>query len=585
MNNKKKVATGLIVAGIASINSASVVSLLKDEFLLEDSSKTIKETNYDYLNNISFESANSTSLVHDTEIKISNNVKDDSFEKALTDMFLQNKATSKSSDINAKLEILSSESLDLSGKGIKDLSGIENFINLKSLNISDNEISDISMLSKLPNLKEIIASNNKIYDISSINQLNIDKADFSNQNITLNPTTLSNNELNIKNPIITLNNNSKLDFNIPNKGELVQDTFKWNNINLSTDKIEIPFNLNNSKILFSGNLTQDLSVDKSLFENIPINISSEKSEWTNSNMVGKYDISPEYKELISSIELPNGETTHNLKGTFNIAENGIYNVKVNLTNNSTIEKELKVSNIDDIQPTINILSNHLDDSNDLKIEVIDNDSGLDYVLLPDGRKIKENIFTYSPKDKENIAFKVFDKAGNCEELKINSEYNEEHEDSPKIIADNKTIHLGDDFNPLSNIRAIDSNGKDISKDISILSNNLDTTSLGEYTVSYSVKDKNGYKSNKDVVVEVIDKPKNLNSIDYKSNPKSTKEVENSLKYQPTSTTKVKTKTTSSQPLVSSSDISNLNKNVYSSGILFAMVAGFGFLFKSGKDDF
>lgn len=580
-NNKKKVATGLIIAGIASINSTSVISLLNDEFLQEDLTETIKEINSTYSNNISDKNSKNTDLLNNAEIKISSKVKDASFEKALEDMFLQNKATSKSSDINVKLEILSSESLDLSGRGIKDLSGIENFINLKSLNISDNEISDISMLSKLPNLKEIIASNNKIYDISSINQLNIDKADFSNQNIILTPTTLLSNELNIKNPIINLNENSELDFTIPNKGVLVQDTFKWNNINLSTDKIEIPFNLNNNKILFSGNLTQNLSIDKSLFENISVNIYSDNSEWTNSNIIGKYDISSEYKELISSIELPNGETTLDLKGTFNIAENGIYNIKVNLKNNSSIEKKLEVSNIDNIQPSINILSNHIDDNNDLKVEIIDNDSGLDYVLLPNGKKIKENIFTYSPKDNEDITFKVFDKAGNCEELKINSEHKEEHENSPEIIADNQIIYIGDNFNPLSNIRAVDLNGKDISEDISISSNNLDTKSLGEYTVSYSVKDKYGYESNKNVIVEVVDKPKYLNNIDYKSNIKNTKEIINSLTYQPTSTTK----TISSEPKISSSDISNLNKNVYSTGVLFAIVAGFGFLFKSGRDDF
>jgi len=50
--------------------------------------------------------------------------------------------------------------LDLSGKNISNLDGIQYFLNLEKLNLSNNQITDFRLLEKLPKLKKIDLSNN-----------------------------------------------------------------------------------------------------------------------------------------------------------------------------------------------------------------------------------------------------------------------------------------------------------------------------------------------------------------------------------------------------------------------------------------
>ncbi len=61
--------------------------------------------------------------------------------------------------------------LDLSNKGIKDLSGLENFKNLSKLNLSNNEITNIYPLEDLYFLTELDLSNNKVDDLSQLDSL------------------------------------------------------------------------------------------------------------------------------------------------------------------------------------------------------------------------------------------------------------------------------------------------------------------------------------------------------------------------------------------------------------------------------
>ncbi len=57
------------------------------------------------------------------------------------------------------------------GNTIKDLSGIENLVNLTSIELNDNEISDISGLKSLTNLKVVYLNHNEISDISVFRNL------------------------------------------------------------------------------------------------------------------------------------------------------------------------------------------------------------------------------------------------------------------------------------------------------------------------------------------------------------------------------------------------------------------------------
>jgi len=84
----------------------------------------------------------------------------------------------------------SGKQLNLAGKNISNLAGLELFANkgIEWIYLDWNEISDISVLSQFNTLTKISASGNQITDISSLTNLkNLQNINFSNnQNIIFN---------------------------------------------------------------------------------------------------------------------------------------------------------------------------------------------------------------------------------------------------------------------------------------------------------------------------------------------------------------------------------------------------------------
>lgn len=85
----------------------------------------------------------------------------------------------------SKITIEGTSSLNLSGKNITNLSGIEKFTELTELNLSDNNISDIKNLKNLYNLENLNLENNNINDINNLKDLlNLKKLNLENNNIS-----------------------------------------------------------------------------------------------------------------------------------------------------------------------------------------------------------------------------------------------------------------------------------------------------------------------------------------------------------------------------------------------------------------
>ena len=59
-------------------------------------------------------------------------------------------------------------SLDASGRGIVDLTGLEHAVNLAYLNLAENQISEASVLSGLTNLEWLLLNDNQIMDLTSL---------------------------------------------------------------------------------------------------------------------------------------------------------------------------------------------------------------------------------------------------------------------------------------------------------------------------------------------------------------------------------------------------------------------------------
>nr|WP_204595746.1 immunoglobulin-like domain-containing protein [Clostridium sardiniense] len=73
---------------------------------------------------------------------------------------------------------------------------------------------------------------------------------------------------------------------------------------------------------------------------------------------------------------------------------------------------------------------------------------------------------------------------------------------PVITAENKKLKVGDKFNPLDGVTANDKEDGNITKDIKVIENTVDTSKAGTYTVKYEVTDSQGGKVTKSITVTV-----------------------------------------------------------------------------------
>lgn len=111
-------------------------------------------------------------------------------------------------------------------------------------------------------------------------------------------------------------------------------------------------------------------------------------------------------------------------------------------------------------------------------------------------KNKENKIEVKEKKDENII--QIDKE-DIENLNIAKK-------NPILIVEDLSIKIGENFEPLKKIKATDYLGNDITKNI-IYSGTVDNKKSGEYIINYTVKDKNGKETSKNVKITVLDSKK------------------------------------------------------------------------------
>ena len=84
--------------------------------------------------------------------------------------------------------------------------------------------------------------------------------------------------------------------------------------------------------------------------------------------------------------------------------------------------------------------------------------------------------------------------------------------APFITADNMTITVGDEFNPLLNVTAYDHEDKDLTKSVRVAINEVDRFTPGTYKLVYQVTDSAGATAKKEVTVTVLPKVSVINAI-------------------------------------------------------------------------
>ncbi|MCD2208594.1 immunoglobulin-like domain-containing protein [Listeria booriae] len=76
-------------------------------------------------------------------------------------------------------------------------------------------------------------------------------------------------------------------------------------------------------------------------------------------------------------------------------------------------------------------------------------------------------------------------------------------DAPEIQAENVTLSAGDEFQPLKDVRASDTEDGDVTERIRVVANDVDMSSPGTYHVTYEVSDKHGKTTSKTIEVLVV----------------------------------------------------------------------------------
>jgi hypothetical protein len=126
-------------------------------------------------------------------------------------------------------------------------------------------------------------------------------------------------------------------------------------------------------------------------------------------------------------------------------------------------------------------------------------------------KVIENTVDTSKAGKYKVVYAVTDSNGatTTEDITVTVKLKDlTLNNMPEIHAENKTIKVGDTFNPLDGVTAIDKEDGNITKDIKVIKNIVDTSEVGIYKVTYKVTDSKGASTTKSILVTVRsnDKP-------------------------------------------------------------------------------
>ena len=135
--------------------------------------------------------------------------------------------------------------------------------------------------------------------------------------------------------------------------------------------------------------------------------------------------------------------------------------------------------------------------------------------LTDKIEIKKNDVDTTKPGKYEVTYKVTDSGGASYVKTIKVTVNPKMEPinaAPIIKAEDKTLTVGDTFDPKADVTATDEEDGNLTDKIEVLKNEVDTTKPGKYEVTYKVTDSKGASRTKTITVTVNPKMEVLNAI-------------------------------------------------------------------------
>ena len=135
--------------------------------------------------------------------------------------------------------------------------------------------------------------------------------------------------------------------------------------------------------------------------------------------------------------------------------------------------------------------------------------------ITDKIEILENEVDTTKPGKYEVTYKVTDSGGASHVKTIKVTVNPKMEPlnaAPIITAEDKTLTVGDAFDPMAGVTATDAEDGNLTAKIEVKKNEVDTTKPGKYEVTYKVTDSKGASYTKTITVTVNPKMEVLNAI-------------------------------------------------------------------------
>ena len=163
-----------------------------------------------------------------------------------------------------------------------------------------------------------------------------------------------------------------------------------------------------------GNVTNQSITISNIDNTAPnLDLTPSTNQWTNKNIVITA-MGSDSESGVKSITLPDGTVVNSSTATYTVTSNGTYKfIITDKAGNKTI-KNIAVPNIDIVNPTLSLKQDSTLLTNIAKVNIVgvDDLSGIDKIILPDGTVINGSTTTYNVKSNGTYTFTVFDKAGN-----------------------------------------------------------------------------------------------------------------------------------------------------------------------------
>ncbi|WP_099221922.1 immunoglobulin-like domain-containing protein [Listeria costaricensis] len=218
------------------------------------------------------------------------------------------------------------------------------------------------------------------------------------------------------------------------------------------------------------------------------------------------------KADVTATDKEDGDLTSKIAVTKNEVDTskaGVYDVSYSVTDsgNLTTTKAIKVTvkeNPVNTAPTIQ--------AEDRTIGLNANFDPLENVTATDKEDgdltskivVTQNEVDSSKAGSYKVSYKVTDSAGLSAEKTITVTVLATENEAPVINATDKTIKVGDKFDPKADVTATDKEDGDLTSKIEVVKNEVDASKAGSYKVTYRVIDSAGIMTEKTITVTVKD---------------------------------------------------------------------------------